>query len=250
MKKIILILTAIVATANLVNAQNDNTRQQENNNRQQENNNREQQENSNRHENTVEPVKTNLYIRERMTVGLKIGANFSNVYDSKGQDFQADSKMGLALGGFVSIPLIQYIGIQPELLYSQKGFHGTGSFLGSNYDFTRTTNYLDIPIFFAFKPSPFLTLLVGPQYSYLLNQKDVFTNATTSIEQEKGFENDNIRRNTLCFVMGFDVNISHVALGARVGWDVQNNNGDGTSTTPRYKNEWAQFTLGYRFHYY
>ncbi len=242
-------LTALVATTNFVFAQNDETRQQENNNRQQENNNREQQENSKRHENLGEPGKTNLYIRERMTVGLKIGANFSNVYNSQGQNFQADSKIGLALGGFVTIPLMQYIGIQPELIFSQKGFHATGSILGSKYDFTRTTNYLDIPIFFAFKPSPFLTLLVGPQYSYLLNQKDVFTNATTSIEQEKVFENDNIRRNMLCFVMGFDVNVNHLSLGARVGWDVQNNNGNGTSSTPRYKNEWVQFTLGYRFYY-
>jgi hypothetical protein len=33
----------------------------------------------------------------------------------------------------------------------------------------------------------------------------------------------------------------------RGSWDLKNNNGDGTSTTPRYKNVWYQATVGYRF---
>jgi hypothetical protein len=37
-------------------------------------------------------------------------------------------------------------------------------------------------------------------------------------------------------------------LSARSGWDVQRNNGDGTSSIPRYKNVWFQATIGYRFY--
>ena len=50
----------------------------------------------------------------------------------------------------------------------------------------------------------------------------------------------------LCFVAGFDINYQHLVFGARVGWDVQNNNGDGTSSNPSYKNEWFQATIGLR----
>jgi len=185
--------------------------------------------------------------REKAQFGLKIGANISNVYDTRGDAFQADGKFGLALGAFGEIPIGKYFGIHPEILFSQKGFKATGRILGSTYDFTRTTNFIDVPILVTLKPSEFLTIMAGPQYSYLIKQTDVFANATTSIAQEQEFVNENIRKNLFCFTGGIDINIQHIVVGFRAGWDITNNNGDGTSTTPRYKNVWYQGTVGYRF---
>ena len=181
--------------------------------------------------------------RGSLQLGLKIGANLSNVYDSQGEQFNADGKFGLAAGAFLEIPIGKYLGIQPELLFSQKGFQATGSLLGTDYKFTRTTNFIDIPLFIQLKPSNMVTLLAGPQFSYLMKQRDEFPNAT--IEEE--FKNDNIRKNIMCFVIGVDINPNRFVFGARAGWDVQENNGDGTSTTPRYKNVWYQATVGFRF---
>jgi hypothetical protein len=112
---------------------------------------------------------------------------------------------------------------------------------------TRTTNYLDVPILLALKPIGLITILVGPQYSYLLSQKDVYDNSIMTVVQEQTFKNENIRKNTFGILGGVDINISNLVIGARVGWDITNNNGDGTSTTPRYKNVYYQATLGYRF---
>ena len=179
--------------------------------------------------------------------GLKVGANYSNVYDAKGDQFNADPKFGLATGAFLSIPIAKYFAFQPEVLYSQKGFQATGRILGSDYDFTRTTTFIDVPLLLAVKPSSLVTILVGPQFSYLVKQKDVFANSSTTINQQQEFENENIRRNLLCFLGGLDFNLNNMVLGARVGWDISNNNGDGTSSTPRYKNVWYQATLGFRF---
>lgn len=184
---------------------------------------------------------------EKFTFGVKGGLNLSNVYDTKGEQFDADAKFGFVAGAFMSIPLGKVIGVQPEILISQKGFQATGVLLGAPYSFTRTTTYIDVPLLFAIKPFELLTLLAGPQYSYLQIQKDVFGSATTSVDQETQFKNDNIRKNTLCFTGGADLNLDHVVVGARLGWDLFNNNGDGTSTTPRYKNVWYQGTIGFRF---
>lgn len=211
MKKIILIISAVTTMANFSNAQETD-------------------------------------LRERLLFGLKAGVNYSNVYDTQGEEFQADPKMGIAAGAFIAIPIGKYLGIQPEVLYSQKGFKATGRILGGNYEFTRTTSFIDVPLLVSFKPSEFLTLLAGPQYSYLIKQSDVFANSSTSILQEQEFENDNIRKNILCLTGGADLTLKHIVLGARVGWDIQNNNGDGTSSTPRYKNVWYQATIGYRFY--
>ncbi|MEI6820980.1 MAG: porin family protein [Bacteroidota bacterium] len=183
--------------------------------------------------------------REILQMGAKIGTNYSNVYDVQGQDFVADPKFGLVFGGFIAIPIGKYIGVQPELLYSQKGFKATGKLLGYTYEYKRTTSYVDIPILFQLKPSQFLTIVAGPQYSYLVSQKNEFTSTIYSNEQEQQFNNDNVRKNILCFIGGVDVNVNHFVLGVRAGWDLTQNNGDGTSTTPRYKNVWYQFTLGY-----
>lgn len=185
--------------------------------------------------------------REKLQVGVKIGANYSNVYDSKGEQFNADPRLGLATGGFIAIPIGKYLGIQPELLFSQKGFQATGKVLNQDYEMTRTINYIDIPLMFAFKPIEFLTLVAGPQYSYLINQRDVFTSSASSFAVEQEFKNDNIRKNIFCFTGGADFIFKHFVASARVGWDITNNNGDGTSTTPRYKNVWYQATIGYSF---
>ena len=186
--------------------------------------------------------------REKFQFGLKAGLNYSNVYDERGDEFNADAKFGGVAGMFMAIPFGKYLGIQPEIQISQKGFKASGMMLGSNYYFTRTTTYVDVPLQFAFKPSEFFTLLAGPQFSYLISQRDVFSNTSTSYAQEQQFQQDNIRRNVFGVVGGFDINLKHITLGARVAWDVQNNHGDGTASTPRYKNVWFQGTVGYKFY--
>jgi hypothetical protein len=186
----------------------------------------------------------------QVNVGLKLGGNLSNIYDTEDEDFTADSKLGLAGGIFGSIPIGTFLGIQPELLFSQKGYKGSGSFLGSEYTYSRTSNYIDLPLLLAIKPASFITILAGPQYSFLIKETYNFENEFLNINDEQVFENDNIRKNTLCLLGGVDINFKQLVIGARVGWDLQNNNGDGTSTTPRYKNIWYQGTLGYRLFSY
>lgn len=189
-------------------------------------------------------VKTDY--RDNLMFGLKAGTNYANVYDAQGEEFDNDAKFGFAGGLFLSIPIGKFLGVHPEIMYSQKGFHATGRILGSTYDFTRTTNYIDVPIFVAIKPSKYVTVVAGPQYSYLLSQKDAFATGSTSATQITEFNNDNINKNILSVAGGLDVNVRHAVFGARVSWDITNNNGNGTSTTPRYKNTYLQATIGYR----
>jgi hypothetical protein len=214
MKKIIFILTAVILLSNVSNAQEE----------------------------------LRIDYRERFMFGLKAGANYSNVYDTQGEAFHTNPKFGLATGIFMAIPINKYVGLQPEILFSQKGFKANGRFLNGTYTLTRTTNYIDIPLLLALKAGSFITIVAGPQYSYLISQKNEFANATTTIEQEQEFDNDNIRKNMFCLTGGIDVTLQHIVIGARIGWDMQENRGDGTATTPRYKNSWFQATMGYRFY--
>ena len=183
----------------------------------------------------------------KLQFGLKIGANLSNVYDATGEAFTADSKIGIVSGVFAVIPVADLFGLQPEILISQKGFNAQGVFLGSAYKFKRTSNYIDVPLLVSFKPIPLVTILAGPQYSFLFSQKDEFESGLLTIQQEQDFKNENIRRNMLCFVGGADINAGHFVLGLRAGWDLFSNAKDDNAGTPRYKNVWYQASLGFRF---
>lgn len=182
-----------------------------------------------------------------LSVGVKVGGNLSNVYDSNNEDFRADPKLGFAAGAFVSIPLGSLFGIQPEFLFSQRGYRGSGTLLFTDYSFVRTANYVDVPILLAFKPLPMVTFLVGPQYSYLVSQRYVFNSDLVNLDIEEEFENEDVRKNTLCITGGVDVNLNNIVVGARAGWDLLDNSPDGSTTNQRYKNMWTQLTIGYRF---
>ena len=186
--------------------------------------------------------------REKLVLGAKAGVNVSNVYDEKGQDFTANPKAGFAGGVFLGIPIGKYLGVQPEVLFSQKGYQSTGTMLGSSYSDTRTTSYLDIPLQIQFKPISMLTFLGGVQYSYLLHQQDLYVFGANSVAQDQQFKNDNARKNIFGAVFGIDANIDHFIVSGKACWDLQNNVGDGSSYTPRYKNIWFQLTVGFRLY--
>ena len=185
--------------------------------------------------------------RDKFLFGIKAGANYSNVFDEQGDQFTADGKFGFVGGVFIDIPIGTFLGLQPEVLYSQKGFMATGNILGVPFKTTHTTTYIDIPLLICLKPSQYFTLMGGPQYSYLIKQKDSFTSEGLTQAQEEAFTNNNLRKNTLSVVGGFEINMEPIVFGARASWDLQTNNGDGSSSNPRYKNVWYQATLGIRF---
>jgi len=185
--------------------------------------------------------------RTKFSAGVKGGLNFSNVFDNKGDEFNADPKFGLVLGGFISIPIDQLFGLQTELLFSQKGFKGRGKFDGKNYDMTRITTFLDIPFMVTVKPISMLTLMAGPQLSILASQRDVFVKDNNIVGIQNAFGITQYRRALFGLVAGADINVEHFVIGLRLGFDAVQSAGPGNASIPRYRNVWYQGTLGYRF---
>lgn len=186
--------------------------------------------------------------REELKFGLKGGLTMSNVYDSDGEEFDSDAKFGYTAGLNLELPLGKFLGLHPEVLVTQKGFKGSGSILGAEYSYKRTTTYLEVPVLIAFKPTDLFSIVAGPQFAYLLEEKNEFDSSPFSYDQEEQFEQDDIRKNLLGFVGGVNLNFEHFTVGGRIGFDFQKNRGDGSSETPRYKNIWGQLTVGYRFY--
>lgn len=182
--------------------------------------------------------------REKLQFGIRAGAVYSNVYDERGDDFVADGKVG-AVGGIVlSIPIGKYLGFQPEAMLIQKGFSGDARYNGKPFSLTRTTTHLDFPLQLKFNPAKNFSLLGGPQYSFLLHRKDQIDVGQLTVVEEDFIKNDKIQENIFGMIFGAEFNFNAVTVTGKVGWDLQQNNDDGASTTPRYKNQWLQLTLG------
>ena len=107
--------------------------------------------------------------RHAVNFGLKIGTNYSKVYSVDAESFNTDPKFVLAAGMFLSIPLGEALQLQPEILFSQKGYQASGPLLGQGYIITRTSNYIDVPLLIGVKAFKGFTILAGPQYSFLIS---------------------------------------------------------------------------------
>jgi hypothetical protein len=180
--------------------------------------------------------------------GLKGGLNIANMVKSSDGNFSSNSLLGFNGGGLLILPLGRIIALQPEVLFSQKGYHASGSSLFGSYDYRRFVNCLDVPLLLRLNVSGSFAIVAGPQYSYLLSTHTSFRSGDASYKQTVNNENDNIRKNIFGGAIGADINLGdNLFLYGRYTIDFKNNNGDGTSSTPAYKNQVIQFGLGVAF---
>ena len=186
--------------------------------------------------------------RKELSFGFKACINYSTVFDMKTDNSNISGKTGFAGGAFLSIPLGKYVGIQPEVVLSQRGFKSSGNYKLKEYDLKRTSNYIDLPLMVFFKPLETVTILLGPQFSYLMSQTDVVTNTSMSLQQEQQFKSESYRRTVFCLTGGLDFNFNNIVFGLRLGSDLRHNKEDYLSGTPKYKNMWVQTSVGFRIY--
>lgn len=56
-------------------------------------------------------------------------------------------------------------------------------------------------------------LQFGTEFSYLMKQKNDFTDGNVSSTQQQDFNNDNVRKNTYCLPGALDFNLDNLVLG-------------------------------------
>ena len=179
-------------------------------------------------------------------LGARAGVNISNLV-SDDNTSTTGSKAGLNAAVILEIPIVPVFSVQPEVQFSQKGFKRSGSFLSSPYEYKLTSNFIEIPVLAKIRPSKNFGILVGPQYSFLASTSTKFNVSNTTYENLVKEDVDNFRKNILGGVIGVEVSTGPLFFDLRYSRDFQNNNGDGTSTTPKYKNQVVALSVGMRF---
>jgi hypothetical protein len=156
--------------------------------------------------------------------GVKAGANLSNLSGDLVNQDQYKNRWGFQGGVMVNFGLGDIVSIQPEVLYSQKGFKYADqqfTLLGNTYRNTGNVryDYLDVPILVRVRAAG-IFFEVGPQYSYLMNvstDRNQTLNGNNIGNAGSGTSNlDNVRRNELGYVGGLGFQASNgVMLGVR-----------------------------------
>lgn len=144
--------------------------------------------------------------------GLKAGANLSNLSGDLAQQDQYKNRFGFQGGAILNLGLLadDFLAIQLEALYSQKGFkYADQQFTVLNNTY-RTTgglryDYLDVPVLVRLKTGG-VFFEAGPQYSYLLNLSNSRTQYVNgSIASSSSYSSsslDRVRRNELGYAAG------------------------------------------------
>lgn len=200
----------------------------------------------------------------RTTFGLKVGFSLSNAYDvAEGWNEEIDWKAGFTGGAFLNYAFNENFSLQPELLFTQKGF---GSTLFDEIDLlevdmTVSLDYFEIPVlakysFSAgkkFRP----TLFAGPSFAYCSGSTLTFSSwifsgdidfssvtHTTDFGIVLGGGFDYVlERGTIVFDARFTAGFTNVIVSG----DFEINGETDTIDEDDFKNYGLSFMLGYVF---
>jgi len=178
---------------------------------------------------------------QSIRLGLRAGANYSNLAGNIQNQNTYNNKFGFLGGVILNVPVTSdgFFSVQPEVLYSQKGFENKSteySILGlpgtmQKREGSVNYNYLDVPVLLKVRASG-LVFEAGPQYSYLLSANNktqtttipAFGGSPTTTESQSKTDVSGLNRNELGYLAG-------------VGYEASN----GLSLNLRYTGAFSDF---------
>ena len=188
--------------------------------------------------------------------GIKGGLNFSQLYIDQPNVEDEKIKLGLHFGIFGKIPITNFLGIQPEVLYTNVGsktsYGGTdlATTVGIEPGEVRfNLNYIQVPIALAINAGP-LNFHGGPYFAYLVsaNVKDLKTstlNPNPTLITDLNVENFN--RFDYGLMGGLAVDVKGLTVGARYNYGLREvgKNGLAGTLTDNSKNSVVQVYVGF-----
>ena len=118
--------------------------------------------------------------------GLRGGLNYTTVEpvgDPVGSLYNAKYKPTFHIGVFGKIGLSDKLSLNPDLLYTDKGFWSEGMENATPAgDATLHLRYINLPVLLGYKVGDKLTFKLGPELGYLLSARSTFDSETINVE--------------------------------------------------------------------
>jgi len=191
---------------------------------------------------STDPVNHNLednLAPDNEGFGLKGGINLADVYGNAGSDFTTPEKIkSFHAGVYAQFSFTDNFSVQPEVLFSRKGFTAGNSGVAGGTHKIRL-DYFDVPLLFSLRVLNNISLMAGPQASLLLTVK----------ENDQELDKAGYNSFDLGAAAGIEGRLSVFRIGARYNRSYENiYKADNTiSAGNDLKNQVFQFYLGVGF---
>lgn len=206
-------------------------------------------------------------IKYGVQAGLNVagfsGKDVSNINEGLediGLDLNPKPKTGFHFGGYAIIYYNEFISYQPGLYFSSRGFRINDSFSFSNsggdmatidIEYVYSSYYLDAPLLARVELSSGFSVLLGPQFSFLLADKENFTGSIGEVSGSTRSRNiDDVKNVDVAITIGASYDLPmgfHVSaaydLGLRSVLDKNNLEGD----PAKVYNRVFKLSVGYTF---
>ncbi len=139
----------------------------------------------------------------QVSAGPKAGLNFSSVIGGS-RDEDNSFKLGFYCGFFMNLSINDKLSIQPEVLYSTRGFKYQRTIGNNDTSLSHNLSYIDFPFLGSYLITDRLSVEAGPQIGYIIADRTKGTAGPLSSAQE-------IDTST---VLGFNTTEYSVAVGA------------------------------------
>ena len=141
-------------------------------------------------------------------IGAKAGANLTRL---DGQAFDDNFEFGYQIGGFVYFNLTDFVGVQGEVLFNQTNTKISDDYrdvFDNAFKKDKTLNYVSVPVLLRLNSEGLITVVAGPQFSFLANNDESFRQNGKKLFKKTDFS----------FVAGAEINIRPLTIYARYVW--------------------------------
>jgi hypothetical protein len=143
--------------------------------------------------------------------GVKGGITMSNLYINEPDMDNENARFGFHLGFFSKVLFAETFGIQPEILFTNKGTSATyEGLINQTVDFN--LNYIDIPVMLVYRPLEIVEVHAGPYVGLLLNSNIKYSGL---IDGENELNRDNFNTIDYGIGLGLEFDFGLVKAGLR-----------------------------------
>ncbi len=145
--------------------------------------------------------------------GVKGGFNMSNLYQSEADDNNVI--YGFNAGVYATLPISDFIAIQPEILYTTKGaeLDYNNAFLQGNAKFK--LNYIEVPLLVRVNITKNFNVQAGGYASYLVSSK---VTGDGDINFDDTVDTDDLNKFDAGLAAGVGVDFNPISIGLRYNY--------------------------------
>jgi hypothetical protein len=151
--------------------------------------------------------------------GVKGGFNMSNLYDNSDDVNDNNVLYGFNAGVYATLPISDYIAIQPELLFTTKGAELEYNEAGFEGNAKFKLNYIELPLLVRVNITKNFNVQAGGYASYLVSSK---VTGDGDIEFDENVDTDDLNKFDAGLSAGVGVDFSPISVGVRYNYGLTN----------------------------